>query len=203
MTAPVQPAQDRELIEALQAEMREQEIPFVCADMHWKFMNLLKRCLDAILAHEQDDERRRVASDQRAETAFYEGKRLGAESAREQQRSQAAARLPRSSTVTDVSSGGPAADPPRDQPAASTVDDLVERLRTVATSSFPGYGDTIREAADRIERDAQDAERWRYWKSVVNPFLFVRYMNYHPDDVKLYEADKMDAAIDAARGKGK
>ena len=92
--------------------------------------------------------------------------------------------------------GGPAADPPRDQPAASPADGLVENLHRIAREQRVSKIWTIWlcAAADRIERDAQDASRYRWILG-----------HYSVDDVAgdigawgAGDFDTLDAAIDAA-----
>lgn len=77
------------------------------------------------------------------------------------------------------------------------MSDLVQRLR----SDWP-FGDRTElcnEAADEIERQRADAERYRWLRNEGNPYALLVVGKYHATDVRPYYDADLDAAIDAAR----
>src|SRR5208283_171475 len=126
---------DRELIEEISAWLDGPK-----AQMGLVTRTYLTRARDALLAHEQQRQIPRCpkcGSVYNAETGCACGYcNLPEETDKpqyrsEQQRSQAAA-MPTTTSAEAFdksATSGPAADTPRDQPAASTDDDLVERIK--------------------------------------------------------------------------
>lgn len=113
--------------------------------------------------------------------------------AHEQQRSQAAAMpLSLGAEASHEATDGSAATPSRD--------DLIARLREREEGDRIDI--TMDQAADRIERDAQDAERWRLVRTSnrgrEQPYVCLIAFDGYPIALADKEAD---AAIDAAMGK--
>jgi len=175
-------AQDRELIEEMESRIEDfRQVPHGWADA-----DLLQRARDALIAHEQ--QRSQAAVCQRCK---------GSGDIMTMTQGHGPDDYEFATTCPDCDGTGvPAADPPRDQPAASPADGLVENLHRIAREQRVSKIWTIWlcAAADRIERDAQDASRYRWILG-----------HYSVDDVAgdigawgAGDFDTLDAAIDAA-----
>jgi len=83
--------------------------------------------------------------------------------------------------------------------------DLIERLRALAGKFGMAYADldTIEEAADALEAAREDAERYRWLRSLDGSCDAAACVNINIGfDWIEQHGEQLDAAIDQARGKG-